>query len=135
MNSDVNFAACDLPEANRLTLHTFAAVAEHEARLISERTRAALGVAKARGVVLGNPTTRDGLPAEVWRKGQLASRVARRRLRSRAVESVVGTIKTLRAQGYSYRTIALALNEDGYLTAMGRPWKAMTVWVAVRQIA
>ncbi len=34
MNSDVNFAACDLPEASRLTLHIFAAVAEHEARMI-----------------------------------------------------------------------------------------------------
>jgi DNA invertase Pin-like site-specific DNA recombinase len=86
MNNNVNFAACDLPKANRLTLHIFVAVAEYEARLISERTKAALA-SKARGVVLGNPTTRDGLPAEVWRKGQLGARVARRRLRDRALSS------------------------------------------------
>jgi DNA invertase Pin-like site-specific DNA recombinase len=39
MESDVEFTVADFPEANRLTIHILAAVAEHEARLISERTR------------------------------------------------------------------------------------------------
>ncbi|MGC1348351.1 MAG: recombinase family protein, partial [Xanthobacteraceae bacterium] len=135
MNSDVNFAACDLPEANRLTLHIFAAVAEHEARLISERTKAALTAAKERGVVLGNPKTRDGLPAEAWRRGQLAARVARRRLRDQALGSAADRIKALRAKGSSYHAIAFALNDEGYRTATGRPWRSMTVWLAVQRIA
>jgi DNA invertase Pin-like site-specific DNA recombinase len=135
MNSDVNFAACDLPEASRLTLHIFAAVAEHEARMISERTKAALAMAKVRGVVLGNPKTRGGLPSDVWRRGLLAARVARRHRRDQAIEQIAEKIKALRAQGAGYRQIALVLNDDGHLTATGRPWGPSTVWVAARRIA
>lgn len=135
MNSDVNFAACDLPEASRLTLNIFAAVAEHEARMISERTKAALAMAKARGAILGNPKTRNGLPSHVWRKGLLAARVERRHRRDQAVQQIAGTIKALRARSYGYRTIALALNDDGYLTATGRPWGPSTVWLAAERIA
>src|ERR1700750_2536505 len=53
MESGVEFTAVDFPQANRLTIHILAAVAEHEAAMISARTKAALGAAKARGVVLG----------------------------------------------------------------------------------
>jgi DNA invertase Pin-like site-specific DNA recombinase len=49
IESGVDFKAVDFPQANRLTIHIPAAVAEHEAKMISERTRAALVPAKARG--------------------------------------------------------------------------------------
>jgi DNA invertase Pin-like site-specific DNA recombinase len=49
MDGDVDFVACDFPQANRLTLHILAAVAEHERAMISDRTKAALKAAKARG--------------------------------------------------------------------------------------
>lgn len=54
MESGAEFVAVDFPQANRLTVHIMAAVAEHEAALmISQRTRAALAAVKARCVKLG----------------------------------------------------------------------------------
>lgn len=55
MESGVQFIACDNPQANELTIHILAAVAEAERKAISERTRVALAAAKIRGVKLGNP--------------------------------------------------------------------------------
>ena len=59
MESGVEFVAVDNPHASKLTLHILAAVAEHEREAISDRTRAALAAAKARGARLGTPD-RDG---------------------------------------------------------------------------
>jgi DNA invertase Pin-like site-specific DNA recombinase len=55
MESGVEFLAVDNPHANKLTIHILAAVAEHEREAISERTKAALAAAKARGKRLGAP--------------------------------------------------------------------------------
>ena len=49
MKAGVEFVAVDNPHANKLTVHILAAVAQHEREMISERTKAALRAAKARG--------------------------------------------------------------------------------------
>jgi hypothetical protein len=53
MESGVEFVAADFPQANRLTIHILAAIAEYEAKLISERAKAAIVASNARGVVWG----------------------------------------------------------------------------------
>lgn len=53
MEAGVNFKAVDNPYADKLIVHIMAAFAEHEREQISQRTRATLQAAKARGVQLG----------------------------------------------------------------------------------
>lgn len=76
MESNVEFVAADMPQANRLTIHLLAAVAEYEREIISTRTKAALRSAKARGVKLGNPNVRlqqaSGVEASVKRANEFA---------------------------------------------------------------
>jgi DNA invertase Pin-like site-specific DNA recombinase len=55
-DSGVRFLACDMPEANDLTVGIMALVAQAEREAISRRTKEALAVTKARGVKLGNQT-------------------------------------------------------------------------------
>ena len=54
-DTKVKFVCCDNPNATSLTIHILAAVAEDEAKRISDRTKAALQAKKARGFKLGSP--------------------------------------------------------------------------------
>ncbi|MDJ1497638.1 recombinase family protein [Cytophagaceae bacterium DM2B3-1] len=55
LESRVHFKACDLPEADHFTVHLFAALAEKERKMISERTKAALQSKKEKGFKMGTP--------------------------------------------------------------------------------
>ena len=61
MESGVPFDCADRPGADPFRLHIEAAIAEEEARKISQRTKEALQAAKRRGVLLGasRPTCRN----------------------------------------------------------------------------
>jgi DNA invertase Pin-like site-specific DNA recombinase len=52
MERKVDFVACDMPSANAFMINVYAAVAQEERRMISDRTKAGLAAAKARGVKL-----------------------------------------------------------------------------------
>src|SRR5450631_1283695 len=52
-DSGIKFIACDMPTANEFTIHIFAALAQHERKVISQRTKDALKAARDSGVKLG----------------------------------------------------------------------------------
>lgn len=118
MESRVDFVAVDMPEANRLTIHILAAVAEHEREMISQRTKAALAAAKARGTKLGNPN-----PLSASRQA-IAILKEQTRLFHATVRPLV---TTLRAQGHSLAAIASELNQRRIPTSRGGAWYASTV--------
>ncbi len=68
--SNVEFVCCDCPNVDRFTVGILALVAQRERELISERTKAALSAAKARGVRLGtrNPDRQVKIMAEAYRR-------------------------------------------------------------------
>ncbi|KAB0268500.1 resolvase [Microvirga brassicacearum] len=132
MESGVEFTACDFPQANRLTVHILAAVAEHEAKMISDRTRGALAAAKARGVKLGGD--RGNLPA-VARQGAEASVIVRVRAALERSCDLAPIIAELKAGGsVSFRQIASSLNARGICTARGCNWNAVQVQRVIHRI-
>jgi DNA invertase Pin-like site-specific DNA recombinase len=128
MESDVDFIACDFPEANRLTVHILAAVAEHEAAMISSRTKAALMAAKARGVTLGGQRGSQKRMASMAAKGTRASVTVRQQAADKRRDDLLPVIADFRAKGAkSLRSIAARLNEAGLTAARGGPWTAVQV--------
>jgi len=125
MESKVDFVACDMPEANALTIHIMAAMAEHEAKAISARTKAALAQAKLRGTKLGgvregvvsvNDATRAKAAARVRQKGN-----------DDAIR-VGGTIQEIRRAGHvSLSAMSAELNRLGVATPRGGAWTATSV--------
>ena len=108
MDSGVEFIAVDNPHANKLTVHILAAVAQHEREMIAERTKAALQVANARGVQLGNPRLSEATSR---------SQIARKAIADQHAANVVPMIREVqRAGANTLREIAEALNARGIPT-------------------
>lgn len=114
----VEFVACDMPSANRMTVGIMAVVAEEEARMISVRTKAALAAAKARGVKLGGD--RGAVLSNKARSLGTAVRIAKAKKRS---EDLAPLIAELRATGATtLQAIADAFNARNIPTARGGRW-------------
>jgi DNA invertase Pin-like site-specific DNA recombinase len=126
IDSGVEVLFADLPELNgamgRFMLTTMASVAELEAGLVSERTKAALKAAKVRGVKLG----RYG--AEV-----LAPQY-RAEARQRAQE-LQPIIAELNSKGLSLAKIAGELNKRKVATPRGGRWDHSSVRNVLQHLA
>lgn len=132
MESGVDFVAADMPDANRLTIHILAAVAEHEARCIGERTKTALAAAKRRGTLLGasRPECRN-LTMAARKRGAAATR-------ARAIADYAELIPVVRQRhedGDTLSEIAGWLNAEGHTTRTGAAWQATQVWRLLRRSA
>jgi DNA invertase Pin-like site-specific DNA recombinase len=115
MDSGVEFLGVDFPQANRLTIHVLAAVAEHEAAMISARTKAALQAAKARGVVLGGFRGRPGTAQEAARAR--AAKTEKARARAQVFAPVLARLDPGGAM--SLHGLARALNGEEVPTVSG----------------
>lgn len=109
----IEFIACDMPNANRLTVRLMAVIAQEEREMIAARTKTALAAAKARGRTLGG-----------WRGGPKVNsslgREAQRRQADRFAASVLPLVRVRQREGLSLRAIAATLNSNCIMTVCVR---------------
>ena len=111
MAEGIGLTVAEMPTATDFQLHIFAALAQEERRLISERTKAALQQAKKRGVVLG-------------RNGRLLAernKEERERFRGELLEQIPD------ASMFTLAEIARRLSANGQLTRRGAGFSIYTV--------
>lgn len=117
MKSGIEFVAVDMPTANKFTVHIYAALAEQEREMISQRTKAALLSAKQRGTVLGNP---KNLNKEASAKGRVLGVKAIQEKANSFASETIPIVRNYVAQGMSLNQIARELNKTNILTARGK---------------
>jgi DNA invertase Pin-like site-specific DNA recombinase len=124
-DSSIKFVACDMPEANSLTVGLMACLADYERQLISTRTKDALKAVKGRGVKLGNPNI-DAVRCTDTTQAREA-KIQKARARNAEILEVINEFKNNGSGTFSLREIAQFLNNSGYTTARGKEWQAMSV--------
>jgi DNA invertase Pin-like site-specific DNA recombinase len=127
MSQRVPFIVAELgPDVDPFVLHLYAALSEKERALISQRTKAALQAAKARGVQLGNRTNLDA--------ARIKSATSNRRIAREHAERVYPIIRSYLKEGISLRQVANRLNQQGIATARGGQWQAVQVSQIIKRM-
>ena len=125
-DAGVKFVACDMPEANDLTVGIMALVAQQEREAISRRTKEALAAAKARGVKLGNPKGAAALRRAGH--GGAPLRAAVQENAAAFAEELAPVVEDIRRRGHvTLRAIASELNARGIRTRRGGRWQVSNV--------
>lgn len=138
--SDVPVEFCDLPASKGATgaflLGIMAEVAQLEAGLIAERTKAALAAAKARGAKLGGDRGHRHTAEDARRYGQAggARRQATANVAALSASSLIAEVQAKLGEGASLNATAKALNEAGARTPRGGEWTATAVKRALGRI-
>ena len=113
MDKGIHFVVAEMPNATPFQIHIHSAMAEEEARLISQRTSLALKKAKERGVKLG-------------KNGKVLAKNNKKSANEFA-KKLKKEVKTLFECGYGYTDIARELNNQGFPTFTGKKWYPQTV--------
>lgn len=121
METGVDFAIADMPNADKFQLHLYAALAEKEAEVISQRTKAALAAAKDRGQVLG----KHGKALAAANKAQAVERVA----------PIASMLSGMKADGLSMRAMVAALNDQGVPSPAGGRWHLANLHRAMGRVS
>ena len=136
MESGVEFVACDNPHANRLTIHILAAVAEDEARRISERTKSALAAYKARGGKLGAALSQcSRLTLEARKVGAKKAGEVLKQLAIEAYRDIAPLVLEFYERGFSFRAIAREMNDLGHTTRRGKSWNHVQVHRIIQNLS
>lgn len=114
LETGIEFVAVDIPQANNFTIHLYAALAEQEAKMISDRTTRALAEKKKQGFQLGNP---DNFKNEHRMLGGAATKLKSQS--NKANIQATAMIVQYREKGFSYEKIAKLLLESNFLTMNG----------------
>ena len=112
----LNFRVATMPTATEFQLHIYASLAHEERRFISTRTKAALAVAKEKGIKLGGA-----------RPEQRARHDAMRKQTDAYTKKLIKFIEPMVKSKQSYHSIARALTDNNVQTRSGGNWYAATV--------
>jgi DNA invertase Pin-like site-specific DNA recombinase len=129
LDSKVKFVAVDFPEANELTIHILAAVAQNEAKIISQRTKAAFAAKKARGEKMGTP---ENLKQEHRLKGHATNKS--KALANENNTKAAAYIEKLIPARRSYKVMAAQLNRSQFKTSKGKNFTAMQVYRIAKKL-
>jgi DNA invertase Pin-like site-specific DNA recombinase len=125
MSQQVEFIVTELGrQADPFVLHLFAALAQKERALISQRTKEGLAAAKAKGKKLGNPNwRRPGNPTHAGPGGEVSA--AKARQRALDLRPLYEAAKASGAD--TLQQVADYLNKVGVTTLRGKRWFAASV--------
>ncbi|NTF06845.1 recombinase family protein [Agrobacterium rubi] len=125
LEAGVEIKCADMPEANRMLLQMMSVIAEHEARMISERTKAALKAAKDRGQTLGGFK---------WDKASFVEH--RQAIGQASADRAFIDIQSIPGyEALSFNALAKRLNDQGFKTTRGSTYTAMQVKRVIDRMA
>ena len=124
LETGCDFVAADMPEANKVMIQMHAVMSEWERDQISERTKAALAAAKARGVKLGVAGAQNLRRCLEERKAQADARASK----------LTGLVAGFGARGLSQRTIMSELNAAGVAAPRGGAWSLVQVQRLLKRV-
>jgi len=127
MEQRVRFIVTMLPKADAFTLQIYAALAEKEAALISERTRAALARSRKKLGMAGKSKA-------LQRRIRALAMAAKDKAATARAEALRPQLEWALKNGTTLRQAAAALNARGIESPMGGRWHAPTVLKAAYRL-